>query len=157
MTDESELDQIAGEMAQSASHEFEERREEQEAFLETVAEEEGAEVLETTCNLVGEYTVPLKAQMHGELIDRLSAVHSKGQEIDANPEESFHEVSAVADEMCQILADVIDDPEWSKSLFYEVYQDNGFQALEALLESAFNALKQERERMEGAADGFRQK
>lgn len=157
MTDDAELDQIAGEMAQSAKHTFEERREEQAEILDAVREESDALVLEPTCNILADYTVPLKAKMNGELIDRMGSIHEQGTRIEENPEEAFHEVSDVADQMSQLLADAINDPEWSKSLFYQVYREEGFDPLYGMLEEVMDALKAERERKQGVAEGFRKR
>jgi len=161
-TDEPETvdDELADEAADlilDAEEQLQENRKEQQEFLDTVAEEEGEAPVETTCNIVGDYTVPLSAKMNGDLIDRMSAVQEQGQRVEQNPESEGHKISEVADQMCQVLADVIDDPEWHKQKFYEAYRAEGPEPILTMLERCFDALKQERERMEGDADGFRSK
>lgn len=155
MTDD--LNERAADMVLETEQEYQEKKAEQEAFLDTVSEHEGTPPIETECNLIGEYTVPLKAKLNGELIDRMSAVQAQGKRIEENPREEGHKVSEVADRACQILADVIDDPDWHKDKFYAAYQSEGFDPLLTMLDRAFESLKNERERMEGRADGFRPK
>lgn len=153
---EAEMDAIAAQLAQDAKESYEVQKQEQQEFLDTVAEEEGAEVLETTCNLIGDYTVPLKAKMNGDLMDRMAGVQAQGKQIEANPNEEAHKTPEVVDRMCQILADLIDDAEWNKEKFYAAYRSEGWQPIMKMLNRAFESLEGERERREGAADGFRQ-
>ena len=151
---EPDFDEIAADLALDAKESFEQSREEQEAFLETVAEEEGAEVLETQCNLIGDYTVPLKAKLDGDLMDAMGRIDDRLQRLQGKQGRAY-EITETADEVSQLLADVIDDPEWHKSKFYQAYQSEGLDPLGVMLERAFNSLKQERERRNGTADGFR--
>ena len=151
---EPDFDEIAADLAQDAKESFEQSREEQEAFLETVAEEEGAEVLETQCNLIGDYTVPLKAKLDGDLMDAMGRIDDRLQRLQGKQGRAY-EITETADEVSQLLADVIDDPEWHKSKFYAAYQSEGLDPLGVMLERAFESLKQERERRNGTADGFR--
>ena len=151
---EPDFDEIAADLALDAKESFEQSREEQEAFLETVAEEEGAEVLETQCNLIGDYTVPLKAKLDGDLMDAMGRIDDRLQRLQGKQGRAY-EITETADEVSQLLADVIDDPEWHKSKFYAAYQSEGLDPLGVMLERAFESLKQERERRNGTADGFR--
>ena len=152
--DEPNYDEIAADLAQDAKESFEQSREEQEAFLETVAQEEGAEVLETQCNLIGDYTVPLNAKLDGDIMDALGRIDDRLQRLQGKQGRAY-EITETADEVSQLLADVIDDPEWHKSKFYAAYQSEGLDPLGVMLERAFESLKQERERRNGTADGFR--
>ena len=151
---EPDFDEIAADLALDAKESFEQSREEQEAFLETVAEEEGAEVLETQCNLIGDYTVPLKAKLDGDLMDAMGRIDDRLQRLQGKQGRAY-EITETADEVSQLLADVIDDPEWHKSKFYQAYQSEGLDPLGVMLERACESLKQERERRNGTADGFR--
>ena len=151
---EPNYDEIAADLAQDAKESFEQSREEQEAFLETVAQEEGAEVLETQCNLIGDYTVPLKAKLDGDLMDAMGRIDDRLQRLQGKQGRAY-EITETAEEVSQLLADVIDDPEWHKSKFYAAYQSEGLDPLGVMLERAFESLKQERERRNGTADGFR--
>ena len=72
----------AGELILEADEQYQQNKAEQEAFLETVAQEEGAEVLETTCNLVGEYVVDIKAKLSGDIMDRMGALDDRVERID---------------------------------------------------------------------------
>lgn len=144
----------AAEMLLEMEEEYEEKMAEQEAFLETVAEEEGSEVLETQCNIIGDYTVPIKAKLNGELMDRLSHMDARVERFEQG-EARGYEITEAADEISQILADVVDDTSWGKEKFYAAYEQEGLAPLGVMLERAFESLKEERERQQGAAEGFR--
>jgi len=153
-TIDDELADEAGEMLLEMEEEYEEKMAEQEAFLETVAEEEGSEVLETQCNLIGDYTVPIKAKLNGELMDRLSHMDARVERFE-NGEARGYEITETADEISQILADVVNNDSWGKEKFYAAYEQEGLAPLGVMLERAFESLKEERERQQGAAEGFR--
>lgn len=147
----------AAELIQETNASYEERRREQQEFLDTVSEEaDGAEVLETQCTLIGDYTVPVAAKLDGNLMDRLGALDARIERFDSEDSDArAYEFSETADEISQILADVIEDTDYHKDLFYEVYQEEGLEPLGEFLETVFEALREERERRSGAADGFR--
>ena len=149
-----EIAEQAGELILEADEQYQQNKAEQEAFLETVAQEEGAEVLETTCNLVGDYTVNIKAKLSGDIMDRMGALDDRVERIDAG-EARAYEISETADAVSQLLADVIDDDTYTKELFYTVYESEGMDPLGVMLERAFKSLKEEKERREGVANGFR--
>lgn len=153
-TVDDEIADQAGEMLLEMQQEHEEKMAEQEAFLETVAEEEGSEVLETQCNIIGDYTVPIKAKLNGELMDRLSHMDARVERFEQG-EARGYEITEAADEISQILADVVDDTSWGKEKFYAAYEQEGLAPLGVMLERAFESLKEERERQQGAAEGFR--
>lgn len=155
-TIDDELADEAADLILEADEQLRQNRAEQQEFLDTVSEEEGAEVLETQCNLVGEYTVPLQAKLDGELMDAMGRIDDRIERIEQG-EARAYEIGETADEVSQLLADVIDDAEWHKDLFYQVYRDEGVRPLGNMLERAFDALKTERERRRGTADGFREK
>jgi len=75
--DKRPLDDIAQELVETADDNYQQSQERQQAFLDTVADEEGAEVLETQCNLVTGYTVPLKAKLSGDIMDRMGALEDR--------------------------------------------------------------------------------
>lgn len=151
-----ELAEEAADLILEAEQQYQENLAEQEAFLETVAEEEGAEVLETQCNLIGEYTVPLKAKLNGELMDKLSAIDGELERLQSG-DAKFYELSEAADRACQLLADLIDDTDYHKDKFYAVYESEGLEPLGTMIGRCFESLMKERERRLGAADGFRKK
>ena len=152
---DTDFDELAAELAQDAKESFEESREEQAAFLDAVAADEGAEVLETTCTIKG-HTVPVSARLSGEIMDRMGAIDNRLERIE-NENSRAYEYSELADEVCQLLADVTDDPALTKQEFYRTYERHNIPPLGVVLERVFESLKQERERQEGAADGFRKK
>lgn len=153
-TDKQDFDEVAADLALDAKESHEENLQEQEEFLDTVAEEEGAEVLETQCNIIGDYTIPLKAKLDGQLMDAMGRIDARLERLEQGQGRGY-EFSETAEEVSQLLADVIDDPEWHKSKFYKAYESEGLDALGVMLERAFNSLKQEKERRAGTADGFR--
>ncbi len=155
MTDKEEFLGVGGkELAEEARKEKQQADQEHQEFLDTVAEEEGAEILETSCNLIGEYVVPLKATMNGELMDRLGRIDARLERLESG-EGRAYEVSDAADDASQLLADVVDDPDYHKAKFYSVYEAEGLDALGTFIENVFDALKTERKRRRGAVDGFR--
>ena len=149
-----QLAEDAADLILEADDQLRQNRQEQQEFLDTVAEEEGAEVLETSCNLIGDYTVDLRAQLNGELMDKMGRIDDRLERIQSNDARAY-EISDTADEVSQLLADVIDDSEWRKDTFYQAYRENGLDPLGVMLERAFEQLKAEKERREGTADGFR--
>lgn len=149
-----DLAEDAADLILDAEESLQERRKEQAEFLETVKEEEGAEVLETSCNLIGEYVVDLSAKLDGELMDKMGHMDARMERLD-NGEARAYEISETADEISQILADVIAESKWDKGKFYAAYEAEGLDPLGVMLERVFTALKEERERRDGTAEGFR--
>jgi hypothetical protein len=148
------LDDIAQELVETADQKYQESQEQQQAFLDQVADEEGAEVLETKCNIVTGFTVPLKAKLSGEILDRMGALEDRLERMESG-EAHAYEIGETADAISQILADVIDDPQWHKQKFYAVYEAEGLEPLGVMTERVFESLRDERERRRGTADGFR--
>jgi len=153
-TIDDDLADQAGELILEANEEYQKRKAEQEAFLETVEEETDAPLVETPCNIIGDYTVDIRAKLDGELTDRLGEMEARLERVDAG-EGHAYDISDVADETSQMLADLITDPTWDKSTFYEAYERTGIEPLLEMFEEVFTAIKNERERQTGAAEGFR--
>jgi len=153
-TIDDDLADQAGELILEAEEQLQQNRAEQQAFLETVAEEEGAEVLETECNLIGDYTVTLRAKLNGDVIDRLGQIDARLERVQSGDAPAY-EISEVADDVSQVLADVIDGDSWTKARFYSAYRAEGVDPLGVMLKRVFESLQEERERREGTADGFR--
>jgi len=145
----------AGELILEANEQLEQRRAEQEAFLETVAEEKDVEVLETPCNILGDYTVTVRAELNGHLMDRIGDLM---QQLEAarSGDLPMYESGNLAEDISDLLADVIVDDGWTANRFYAAYEQTTLEALGEMLVTAFTALSEERERRSGAADGFRQ-
>ena len=155
MSDKPDFDELAQDLVEDATQEFEQSREEQAAFLDAVADEEGAEVLETTASIKG-HGVPVSARLNGDVMDAMGRIDSRLERIERE-EARAYEVSDTADDVAQLLADVTDDPALTKREFYRQYEAHGIDPLGVVLEEVFSALKTEKERREGAADGFRKK
>ena len=150
----SDFEQKAVALQQEAQRDYEQAREEQQEVLSAVAEEDGAEVLETQCNIAGDYTVTLKTKLNGEIMDTISAMDARVERYE-NGEARAYEVSETADDSAQLLADIIDGPEWDKDTFYEFYKKEGLEPLGEMISRVLNSLQKERERRQGAAEGFR--
>ena len=155
MSDNPDFDELAQDLVDDASQEFEQSREEQAAFLDAVAADEGAEVLETTASIKG-HSVPVSARLNGDVMDAMGRIDSRLERIERE-EARAYEVSDTADDVAQLLADVTDDPALTKREFYRQYEAHGIDPLGVVLEAVFAALKEEKERVEGHADGFRKK
>jgi len=155
MDEDARLDDLAQELVEDTQDKYEETQAAQAEFLESVAEESGAEVLETQCNLIGEYSVPLRAKLSGDIMDRMGALEDRLERMESGNAAAY-EVGETADEISQILADIIDDPEWHKSKFYKAYEAEGLAPLGVMTERVFESLKDERDRRRGTANGFRQ-
>ena len=149
-----DLAEDAAELIAEAGEALQQKRENQDELLDAVSENEGAKVLETQCNIMGDITVPLRAKLNGELIDRMGQVEHRLERVQSE-EGSTYDVSEAADDAASLLADSIDSAEWDKGMFYEAYREEGLQPLGEMLKRAFESLQQERERQEGAAEGFR--
>lgn len=159
MPDESEqdFDELAADLALDAKESYEENRAEQEALLSDVAEEEGAQVLETTATIEGRngtHTVDISAKLNGDLMDAMGRIDARLERLESE-EGRAYEFSETADEVAQLLEDVTDDTALHKGAFYDSYEEHGLDPLGAILEEVFESLKRERERQTGAAEGFR--
>jgi hypothetical protein len=152
--DDAALDALAQELVDDTEEKYAATQEAQADFLDTVAEESGAEVLETRCNIIGEYTVDLEAKLSGDILDRMGALEDRLERMERG-DAAAYEIGETADEISQILADIIDDGEWHKAKFYAAYEAEGLAPLGAMTERVFESLRAERERRQGAADGFR--
>ena len=150
---DTDFDELAADLAQDAKESFKDYLEEQAAFLDAVAADEGAEVLETTASIKG-HSVPVSARLNGDVMDAMGRIDSRFERIERE-EARAYEVGDTADDVAQLLADVTDDPALTKREFYRQYEAHGIGPLGVVLERVMNALKVERERQEGAADGFR--
>jgi len=154
-TIDDDLADQAGELILEAEEQLQQNRAEQEAFLEDIAEDEGAEMLETTCNIKG-HTVDISAKLNGDLWDAMGRIDDRLERFERG-ESGAYEYGESADEVARILDDVTDDPKLHKKAFYETYQEHGLGPLGAILEEVFEALRKEKERRSGVADGFRKK
>ena len=149
-----DLAEEAADLILEADEQLQERRAEHEEFLDTVAAEEGAEVLETSVNLIGEYVVDVRVKIDGELTDRMAHMESRIKRATSG-EGSMIDVSETADDVAQLLADMVDDPGWSKAKFYAAYEAEGLDPLGVMLQRIMESVEQERERRHGTAEGFR--
>jgi uncharacterized protein YpuA (DUF1002 family) len=152
---EAALDELAQELVSETKDKHAETQEAQAEFLESVAQETGAELLETQCNIVGDYTVTLKTKLSGDILDRMGRLEDRIERLEAG-NAAASEVGETADEIAQLLADLIDGADWHKAKFYAAYEAEGLNPLGVMVQRAFESLRDERERRHGAADGFRQ-
>lgn len=150
MTDDDQLKQLV----EQTRERHEEREQEIAEFHEAVKEESDAVVLETTCNLAGDIVVDISAKRNGDLMDRMGHIEERLEYVETE-ERGTYKITEAADDAAQLLADVVDDPAFTKDEFYTVYQSEGLDELGKMLRRVFNSLEQEGERLQGAADGFR--
>jgi hypothetical protein len=100
--------------------------------------------------------VPLKAKLSGDIMDRMGALEDRIERMEDGDARAY-EIGETADNLSQLLADVIDDASWHKGKFYEVYESEGLEPLGVMTQRVFESLREERDRRRGAADGFRSK
>lgn len=130
---------------------YQERKAEQEAFLEQVKEEDGAESISTHVTLVEGFDVDVTVTLDGELTDTLADIEERTER--ENP--SAVDVRQTAREAADLLADAVDDPAYPFELFLDVYETEGLPALGTMLKRVLEGVKAERERQQGTAEGFR--
>lgn len=131
----------------------------QRAILDELEAEHGGDLIETDVVLPGENAATVSVVLNGELIDRLSHVTEQLNQLDAEDTEDVEAVVTIPeimDESSQICADALEEPKYSKELFYAIYERYGPEALGEHLETISEAIKRERKRKAGDADGFRE-
>lgn len=146
----------AEELIEETNQRYEAAQERKEEFLETVKDDSDEDVVETSCNLVGDMVVDIRAKRNGELIDRMGHIEETLEAVKAE-EEGTYRISEVADEASQLLADIVEDSGLDKEAFYIAYRKEGIDELGKMIESVFESIETEVERIKGASDGFRQK
>ena len=127
--------------------------EEQDAILDDIQQEHGGELIETACRITPNHTVDVSVDLNGEFIDRMGEIEDLNERIESG-DTMASGTSEVMDKTSQLLADAVDDPEWTKDLFYQVYRENEPKALGELFGNIADAVKKERKRKAGAVDGF---
>jgi len=153
--DADEADAFAAELAQETDEKFQSNKEDQHALLEAAAEEDGAPLLETKCEIYGE-VVPVSGRLTGDLIDRVTQLDNTAKAV-ADGEEDAGELQTIISELTGICADLIDDDDLTQSELYKLYRAEGVTPLRTITENVMSALQQEDERVSGAANGFRTK
>jgi len=143
----------AAELIQETNAEYEQNKQDQHDLLDAVAEEDGAPLLETKCEIYG-HVVPVSGRLTGGFIERVEALDAEAKEI-ANEENPDRSVSDVIRELAEIGDDLIDDPELTADQIYQVYVDNGPRPVRTVIEEVIESLQREEERVSGDADGFR--
>jgi hypothetical protein len=133
---------------------YEERQEDIADFHQAVQEESETEVIETTCNIVGDVTVGVTAKRNGELMDRMGHIEERLEYVETEKQGTYN-ITEAAQDAAQLLADVVDDPELTQGEFYKVYRGEGLEELGKMLKTVFSSIEKESERRRGAADGFR--
>ncbi len=154
MDEDARLDDLAQELVEDTQDKYEQTQAAQQEILDDLANESGAMVLETQCTIAGDHTVPLKTKLSGDIMDTMGQMDARLERFETG-EARAYEISDTADIIAQMLADIIDDPAWNKETFYGFYEQEGLQGLGVMLERVFDALTTERDRRQGAAEGFR--
>ena len=149
-----DADQKALELVESAKEKHQERQREQREFLDAIADESEAEIIEATAKLAEGFTVGVSAKRNGELMDRMGHIEEKLEYVEDEGHGTY-KISEAADDASQLLDDLVDDNSLDKETFYRVYRSEGLETLGTLLERAFDAIETEVGRRQGTADGFR--
>ena len=148
-------DNELADLVEETREKHEETKQEQEEFLNALEENEGKPTLETKVNLTGDYVVTAKADLNGELMDRLSHIDERLDNV-TNGDGRLYEVSEAADDAAQLLDDLIVESQYNKELFYNAYERQGLEILVSFFAEIIEGLQSARERQHGVADGFRQ-
>lgn len=149
----------AGALMQEAGETLEERREDQHDLLQAVAEEDGAPLLETKCEIYG-HVVPVSGRLTGAFIERVEELDAEAKRranADSDDDAAGRGVSDIVAELADILDDLIDDPELTGEDLYVQYQQEGVGPIRTILDEVMDSLEREQERVEGTAKGFRSK
>lgn len=141
------------EVAKETEEAYQAQKEQQHELLEAVAEEDGAPLLETRCNIYG-VTVPVSGRLTGEFVERVEALDAEAKRR-ADGESDDTGVSDIIAELCEILDGLIDDDELTTEGLYQQYRQEGVGPVRTIIDEVMDALKDEQERVEGTADGFR--
>lgn len=144
-------DKQIAELVSKTREKHREHKAEQDAFLEAVKEEDGAEEIHTHVTLVEGFDVDVSVTLDGNLTDTLAEIEERTQA----DEPSAMDVRHTANKASGLLADAVDDPEYNRALFIETYRKEGLPALGKMLKRTLEGVKSERERQHGAAEGFR--
>lgn len=126
----------------------------QAELLDSLSEEHGTERVQTPVTLAGDVTGTVDVELNGELMDRFGVMEERLEELE-DGERGLYRIGEAAEDVSQLLADMLVEPEYNKEFFYGVYEDTNLNAVGALLERVSEAIEDERERMAGAAEGFR--
>ena len=151
---DTDFDELAADLAQDAQESFEENKAKQHDLLDAVAEEDGAPLLETKCDIHG-ITVPVSGRLTGAFVERIERLDAEAKKR-ANGESDKSGVSDIIRELAVIIDDLIDDPELTARGVYQTYQSEGVKPVRTILEEVMAALQREQERVEGTAKGFRE-
>jgi len=153
-TIDDDLADEAGELILETEEAYQEQKAEQHDLLDAVAEEDGAPLLETKCDIHG-VTVPVSGRLTGAFVERVEDLDAEAKRR-ADGESEQTGVSDIVRELADIIADLIDDPELTAAGVYQTYRQEGVGPVRTILEKVMAALQQEEERVRGTADGFRQ-
>jgi len=156
--DTDKLSDSANELLNETREAKREADERQSEILASIQSEHGGDLIETTFSVTSDHSAPIATKLNGELIDRInhieSSVPTDRSEVDAK---DLQNVSMLMDETASLLADIIPDSDFDKTLFYSVYESEGPETLGVIAENAFKAIEREVKRQYGDVDGFRQK
>jgi len=153
-----ELSDSANELLRETRESKREADERQSEILASIQSEHGGDLIETTFAVTSDHSAPIATKLNGELIDRITHIENsaptQGNDVTAK---DLQNVSMIMDETASLLADIIPDSDFDKTLFYSVYESEGPETLGEIAERAFQAIEREVKRTHGDVDGFRQK
>jgi len=144
----------AAELIRETNEQYQQNREEQHELLKAVAEEDGAPLLETQCEIY-DHVVPVSGRLTGGLMERFESLDDEIQRRQDGDDDA-RRVSAIIRELTEELSALIDDGELTADELYQLYRREGGEPLRTIADNVIDALKREDERERGTADGFRE-
>lgn len=130
-----------------------ERNENQKALLDAIQSEHGGELIETTVNIAGDITADIEVRDNGDLLDEMGRIQKNLE--DAQDRQQAYKVSEAAEDTAHLLGEIFTDSDYDATYWYDVYRETGLSGLLAVFENVGDSIQSERERLSGAAEGFR--
>jgi len=143
------------ELIEEANESYEERKEKQKKIVDDISQDHGGEHIQTKCEIAPGYTVDIDVQVNGRFVEKMASVEELTKRVE-NGEDTAMGASEIMDKAAQLLADVVDNSDWDKDLFYNIYLDSSPDVLGGMFEAVGGAINRERKRKEEGIGGFRQ-
>jgi len=148
MTDKGE------ELIAEANEAYDERKQKQKEIVEDISQDHDAEHIQTKCEIAPGYTVDIDVRVNGRFVEKMATIEELTERV-ANGENTAMGASEIMDEAAQLLADMVDDPDWDKETFYNVYLESNPDVLGDMFDSVGSAISRERKRKQEGIGGFR--
>ena len=142
------------ELIEEANAEYEDHKEAQSEILDDISEDHGGELIQTKCGITPQHTVDLEVDLNGEFIDAMADIEELTERIERG-DKTASGTSEVMDKAARLLGDVVEQSEWDKDLFYEVYKQNDPSALGEMFRNVGESIRKERKRKQEGTGSFR--